>query len=1027
MTSRLEIWDRTGRLAYLPAALSVRVREVLNGEYYVTFDYAKLAGDDERYSYLIPGNEIRFPSDIENGQRFVIRGVEESDDENGARKSIEAHHVFFEAGRSFYDAYVDFAAAQTVEAMLSQLFAGTSVIFSVSGTFVATDIFDWGEKSRLALLHELRELYGAELSFDNLTLTFAKRKGADNGVEIRRRKNRKIIRRNVDESERVTRLFGYGKDGLTIEGLGGRSVKYIDSTYHDPTRPFEAAMQWGDIEDQAALLTAMQAYLAANELPHVYYEVETVGLGPVSVGDTIRVYDDKLGYDVDTRLFEYERYPFDKTVRPRLVLGNFRERSIPDYLLTLRKNQRSFQRLASRWNTELRTEQSQLAQAQSELSTYVDGAFTDGIISAAEAQAIAEHLRTLAKEKADTDAEYVKIYGSSYLTDTAVKAALQSAKTAYDTSYSACVGAINAAISDGQTTASERTAVDSAFTDLSTKQGALRQALEDAIRAITVTAETNAKTYADELYAQTQQQVDELAGAQDTFESYVDDAFRDAVISEAEAKAIAQNKAQLAKEKADVDAEYTKVYANLYLTNATLKTALQTAKTQYDTSYTALISAIDSVIADNAVTAAERTNVDGKFADLTAKLSTLRQALQDCASYIGQNTIDKAVGRGIQSGGIIRLENRTHTQIRTTLTSSHAGTATALNVVSTAAFPASGSGYVYDANATFGNKYRSFSYTGKTATTLTGVTGLFAGDTYISGAAVYMWTQPVADIVVTAMEVIMPNGDYKIVPETRFNAQTLGVSAADFDGWEFRYLYVSAVGTVVYTSAGTGGGQLAYPPDPPEGSIRIGYMLVGIGAEDPDGNLSMVKSYESDGYPAFKERVYHDTRYRDERSVRVEGGDVAFGGTPYGAQTLNVSVAANSYQTYYISVGTGRRSVNLSISLDDGSGYDNYSYGAQMTIGRKAANNADGLGKSVWASYTDADGNRGHVSGQRNTSPYGIHILSPRVWNRSYTMLYDADLMPNPTDASVIALKLTFRNYGGSSESFALKLNWHAL
>lgn len=872
----LELWDDAGRLGFLPAAATVRVREVLNGEYYVTFRYAKIR-DDERYELLEIGNEIRFPPDVENGQRFTIWKSEERQEAGRIYKEVEAHHVAFTLGRLYLDDFIDFAAAQTATAMLTLLFGGTGFSFVVSGIFDAKDIFEWGERSRLALLHELREVYGAELSWDNKTLTFTKRKGTDSGQKIRYRKNQKSIRRTVQDTDRITRLYGYGKDGLTIEGHADHTLKYIDSTYYNPSRPFEGKMSWPEIDDQARLLAAMQQYLAANELPSEKYDVETVRLPGVGVGDDVTVINERLGYNLIARVYEHERYPFQRTQPPRFILGNFRDRFISDYLLQYRRKQREYQALVDRRTTELEQQQTELEQAQIDFEDYVESSFADGLITEAEQQVIAEH------------------------------------------------------------------------------------------------------------------------------------------------------KLSLAKEKADVDAEYAKIYNSLYLVNMTLKLALQTAKTDYDGSYTALIAAIDAAIADSGITPAERVNVDAKFADLSFKLATLRQALQDSWASITQTGLDAIAGKGVHSGGIIRLENRTHNVIKTFLTSAYTGGSSTINVASTAAFPSSGTAYINDSLSpgTFGLIW-DFNYTGKTATSFTGVTGV--SFSYLSSGSVFLWTSPVADVVVSAAEVVMPDGSYKIIPETRFNARTLGANPGDLDGLELRYLYINSAGVVQYASAGTSGGEVSYPPNPPAGSVRIGFMVTGYGREDPDGTIRVTKEVDANGYPVFKERIYHDVRYRDERSVRADGSDVAFGGTPYGSQSLAVSCGPQTYQTYYIPVGKGRRSLNLSMSLDDGSGYDNYNYGAQLTVGRKAANNADGKGRSLWATYTDADNVRGHVTGQRNISPYGVHVLSPRVWARNYTMLYDADLMPDPADGSAIALKLTFYNYHSSTtESFNLKLNWHAL
>lgn len=328
----LELWSATTKLGFLPAASSsVRVREVINGEYFTFFDYPKIP-NDIRYDLIVTGKEIRFPSSVENGQRYIIQSVDEVQQDNKIFKSIEAMHVSLSLGRYFYDGYIDFAAAQDLEDMLSILSTDTPFTFAIEGSFSAKDIFDWGEDSKLALLHKLRDLYGAELSFDNYEITLTTRKGANNGKQIRRRKNMKGIKCMVREQDRVTRLYGYGKDGLTIEGYSGHSEKYIDSTHYDSSRPFTAKMEWPDIETQSKLLAEMQKYLASTELPKVSYDVETVRLGPVEIGDTITVLDDVLGYSFDARLREYERWPFNQTVRPRLTLGNFRPMKISDYI-----------------------------------------------------------------------------------------------------------------------------------------------------------------------------------------------------------------------------------------------------------------------------------------------------------------------------------------------------------------------------------------------------------------------------------------------------------------------------------------------------------------------------------------------------------------------------------------------------------------------------------------------------------------------------------------------------------------------
>jgi hypothetical protein len=341
--SRLELWTPAGMVGVLRKAFDVQVSETLNGEYFVQFLYPKEPGDEERYNALTDGgmNEVRFPADVENGQHFRILRVEEVRDKRRVYKLVEAHHVALTLSQYYLDEYIDFQAAVPPETLLGKLGSGTPFNFFLEGSFTSQDVFEWGEKSRIDLLQEARELYGAELSFDNYDITFTTRKGENRNVSIRYRKNLNGIKRTSHSMERITRLYGYGKNGLTIEGYQGRTDKYIDSEYFDPNNPYMGKMEWPEIEDQGALLVAMQQYLKKHETPKVSYEIDMVELFKVDpdafagerigVGDTVAVFDEALGYAFDARVHRYIRYPFEPK-RGSVTLANFREYKTSDYI-----------------------------------------------------------------------------------------------------------------------------------------------------------------------------------------------------------------------------------------------------------------------------------------------------------------------------------------------------------------------------------------------------------------------------------------------------------------------------------------------------------------------------------------------------------------------------------------------------------------------------------------------------------------------------------------------------------------------
>ncbi|MHA7962889.1 phage tail spike protein [Paenibacillus sp. CAU 1782] len=329
----------------LAAATDVCVKETLNGQFYVTFSYPRLPDDKSRYDAIKEAAEVRFPGDMTDrgiaGQYFVIKSVNE--ERRGLRvyKRVEAHHLAFELNRYYLDDYVDFLATQPPTYQLGLIANGTPFTFAVEGSFASDDVFEFGEKRKFDLLGEVRTLYNGELTYNNTDITLTTRRGGNYGVEIRYRKNLTGITRKSHDMERITRLYGYGKNGLTIEGLPGHPVKYIDSEYIDTGHVYEGSVEFAEIEDQARLLAEMQKYLKTVELPKVSYEVDFVELEKLDddfraeairdVGDTVTIIDESMGYRFDARVTEYERYPFEPK-RARVVLANFRELKTADYV-----------------------------------------------------------------------------------------------------------------------------------------------------------------------------------------------------------------------------------------------------------------------------------------------------------------------------------------------------------------------------------------------------------------------------------------------------------------------------------------------------------------------------------------------------------------------------------------------------------------------------------------------------------------------------------------------------------------------
>ena len=143
----------------------------------------------------------------------------------------------------------------------------------------------------------------------------------------------------------------------------------------------------------------------------------------------------------------------------------------------------NFQTYAQSIIVPLQAEMADITERIDELDDYIGDAFADGIISQAEAKAIGTYLNNIAKEKADVDAQYDYISSISYL-PSANKSTLATVKNTFNTAYSSLVTAINNAISDGKTTATEKSDVDNRFVNYRTASASLYSTFQTCVDVI---------------------------------------------------------------------------------------------------------------------------------------------------------------------------------------------------------------------------------------------------------------------------------------------------------------------------------------------------------------------------------------------------------------------------------------------------------------------------------------------------------------------------------------------------------------
>ena len=128
----------------------------------------------------------------------------------------------------------------------------------------------------------------------------------------------------------------------------------------------------------------------------------------------------------------------------------------------------------------------------SALKNFTDEAFTDGVISRAEATSIEKYTNSVEETQKSADASYTTVYNNPLLSGTA-KSNLQAAKSAFDTAVADLLAAIRTASDDGIATPEEKAGVDSQYALFNDAYSAFCTRLEEANEYIQTAINTAAQ------------------------------------------------------------------------------------------------------------------------------------------------------------------------------------------------------------------------------------------------------------------------------------------------------------------------------------------------------------------------------------------------------------------------------------------------------------------------------------------------------------------------------------------------------
>ena len=244
---------------------------------------------------------------------------------------------------------------------------------------------------------------------------------------------------------------------------------------------------------------------------------------------------------------------------------------------------------------------------------------------------------------------------NSYLTGTA-KTNLSDAKADYISKFRAVQTAKDDIVNNVDVSDTKMTAYNNALSAFKTSATTLGIRMEEAATAINSAVASDSKKYADGLKTTLDSEISDVSSSVSNLESTMNNAFKDSVISEAEAIAIQQQLDRLDTEKTDIDNEYSTLMYNSNLTG-TAKTTLTSKYNAHATAYTNLVNAINNAIGDNNVDNTERTEIENCKTAYNNALGEYRTSAQSAIDAISSKRVEDAVVNVVSSEALQNVIN----------------------------------------------------------------------------------------------------------------------------------------------------------------------------------------------------------------------------------------------------------------------------------------------------------------------------------------------------------------------------------
>lgn len=181
--------------------------------------------------------------------------------------------------------------------------------------------------NRLGVLSEVESLYNGELQFDTQakTVGLLQPTGKEIGASIMYDKNADDIEAYYDTRDLITRIYAYGKNGLSIEDAND-GIPYVED-YSYTNRLRVRTIKDERFTNPYHLKEVVETALQTMARPRASYTIKMAELSnragleheKFAIGGVVRIYDKELGLNLTTRIMKW-KYNVIEPYRTELTL-----------------------------------------------------------------------------------------------------------------------------------------------------------------------------------------------------------------------------------------------------------------------------------------------------------------------------------------------------------------------------------------------------------------------------------------------------------------------------------------------------------------------------------------------------------------------------------------------------------------------------------------------------------------------------------------------------------------------------------